>query len=344
MEPDILTYKHAVTGPPLDDDIREAGSDEEAFRGFSRGLADPPFRLRFGFRHQSEPSPLTNRFRDAPGEGAGFAAFGGQAAHPWCCGFAGATTSSNVLKETRDVIMDSEPGPSHRCLHLKTEDTPRVSSASEEQDSISLEGPSEDSEPNVSSLASFEDSTDDEQMMDDVCSASQGTCPTSNLSSKFFADDSRGCQSLPPSDSFADFCSAATQQDLGETWARINDRGDHMQQLLQASFPQMVLITKRGKKEEDEAEEVPNLEALLRLKQLLDCEKGTAERARPGFCLPSRHDPCDATGLKFKWGTSHANRTLLSCLGVLDQPKKDSFPTPILGPLYQPNATDQSGP
>ncbi|XP_077470174.1 uncharacterized protein LOC144085067 [Stigmatopora argus] len=339
MEPDILTYQHAVVGPPLDDDIREAGSGEEAFREISRGLANPPFHHKCGFLPQSDPLPLAN------GEAAGFAdfaVFAEQAGHPWCCAFAGATTPSNVLKDTRDVVTDSEPRPCHRRLHLRTRDTPRGSSASEEPDSPSLEGPSEDSEPNVSSLASYEDCTDDEQMMDDMCVASQGTCPTSNPSSKPIAFHSSPCQSLPPSDSFADFCSAATQQDLGETWAQIKERDDHTHQLLQASFPHMDAPTKCETKEEDEKGGIPNLEVLLYLKQLPDCERHTADGARPGFYLP-HHDLCDATGLKFKWGTSHANRRLLTCLGMMAEPKKERFPqTPTLGPCNQRNSTDQA--
>ncbi|XP_077586273.1 uncharacterized protein LOC144205643 [Stigmatopora nigra] len=315
MEPDILTYQHATVGPPLDDDIREAGSGEKALREISRGLANPSFH---------------HKANGEEGGFADFAVFAEQAGHPWCCGFVGATTPSNILKDPRDVVTDSEPRPCHR--HLTTLDVPRASPASEDPDSPSLEGASEDSGPNLSSLASYEDCTDDEQMMDHMCVASQGTYPTSSPSSKPTA-----FQSLPQSDSFADFCSAATQQDLGEMWAQIKERDDHTDQLLQASFPHMDAPPKCETKEENEKEGIPNLEVLLYLKQLPDCES-----AHPGFYLPC-HDLRDATGLKFKWGTSHANRRLLTCLGMLAEPKKDRFPqTPTLGPCNQRNSMDQA--
>ncbi|XP_061546107.1 uncharacterized protein LOC133409717 isoform X3 [Phycodurus eques] len=338
MEPDVLTYQHAAARPPLDDDIGEAGSDEEKFRSVSRGLAaytDPPFRLKCGFLRQTEPPggppwPLANGFCDTPGDEAGFAdfaVFAEQAADPWCCGFAGATMPSNGLREARDVIMDSEPTASLRRLHLRTRDAPRMFPTSGDQDSLSFKGASENSEP-------------------------KGTCPTSKPSSQFLADDSGGPRGLPPSDSFADFCSAATQQAGSETWAHFKDQGDRTQQLLRASFPEMEVPSVS---KEDE-EEVPSLEALLLPRHLLDCEEGTVERAQPGFWLPHQ-DAHFVAGLKFQWGSSRANRTLLRCLGVASrnaQPNKDCYPehtvttsraqTHTRGPLKQLNATEQPRP
>ncbi|XP_061647122.1 uncharacterized protein LOC133486258 isoform X2 [Phyllopteryx taeniolatus] len=365
MEPDVLTYQHAAARPPLDDDIGEAGSDEEKFRSVSRGLAayaDPPFHLKCGFLRQAEPPggppwPLANGFCDTPGDEAGFAdfaVFAEQAAHPWCCGFAGATMSSNGLREARDVIMDSEPTASLRRLHLRTRDAPRMFPTSGDQDSLSFKGASENSEPKVSSLASHEHHTDvdgEEHMVNDMCAASQGTCPTSKPSSQFLVDDSGGPRGLPPSDSFADFCSAATQQAGGETWAHFKDQGDRTQQLLRASFPEMEVPSVS---EEDE-EEVPSLEALLHPRHLLDCEEGTVERAQPGFWLPHQ-DAHFVAGLKFQWGSSRANRTLLRCLGVASRnaPNRDCYPehtvttsraqTHTRGPLNQLNATAQPRP
>ncbi|XP_077350972.1 uncharacterized protein LOC144000985 [Festucalex cinctus] len=324
MEPDILTYQHPSARPSLDDDIEEVGSDEDEFRGFSRGLAastDPTVHLKRSCLHQTKPLPLTNGFCNTPEEEVGFAdfaVFAEQAAHPWCCGFTGATTPSNGLREARDVVMDSEPRSSRHRLDLRTQDAPRISPASEEQDSVSFEGPSEDSEPNVSSLASHEDHTDDDNddlMVEDGRSASQGTCPTSKQPSQFLSDNSEGLPGLPPSESFADFCSAATQQDGGEKWDDFKDQSNHMQQLLLTSFPETVVppVSK-----EDDDEVVLSLEALLHPQQRSDCEEDTVERVRSGFWLPHQEMHC-AAGLNFRWGTSHANRTLLRCLGMVSQ-------------------------
>ncbi|KAM9809020.1 uncharacterized protein LOC133158022 isoform X2 [Syngnathus typhle] len=331
MEPDVLTDQQPATRASLDDDIEEAGSDKEEFRGFSPGLvasAIPASQLKCNFLPPGGPLlPLTNGFCHGPEEEAGFAdfaVFAEQTTHPWCCGFSGATTPSIGLREARDIIMDSKPASSHRRLHLRTQNVPQMPPTSDDQDSLLLEEPSEGTEPNVSSLTSYGDHTDDDdddRMVEDMCAASQETCPTSKQSSQFLPDNSRGPPSLPPSESFADFCSAATQQDGGEKWADFKDQSNHTQQLLQVSFPETV-----GKEEEEE-EEVPRLEALLHPQRHPVCEEDTFDRARTVLWLPHQDVHC-AAGLKFRWGGSHANRTLLRCLGVVSgnmESRKDCY-------------------
>lgn len=48
------------------------------------------------------------------------------------------------------------------------------------------------------------------------------------------------------------------------------------------------------------------------------------DRAWPGFWLPRQDAHC-AASLKFRWGTSHTNRTLLGCLGVVSGNMASSF-------------------
>ncbi|XP_051936557.1 uncharacterized protein LOC127610427 isoform X2 [Hippocampus zosterae] len=345
MEPNILTYQHPAARPSLDDEIRVAQSDEEEFRGFSCGLptsADPLFHLKRNFLRQGEPPggpalPLTNGFCESPGGEVGFAdfaVFAEQATHPWCCSFTGATTPLHDLKEARDVIMDSEPRSSNHRLDLRTQDNNRMSPAAEDQDCVSLERPSDDSEPYMSSCASHRDHTDDDDdddhMVEDGCASSQGTCPTSKQSSQSCADNSGDPPGLPLSESFADFCSATTQQDGAEKWPDFKDQNDHMQQvgsvqLLQASFPEIEVPA--VSKEEEEEEDVPSLEALLPQRRP-EYAEDTVEGGWPGFWLPHQDAHC-AASLKFWWGTSHTNRTLLGCLGVVSgnmEPRKDSYP------------------
>ncbi|XP_077438898.1 uncharacterized protein LOC144061878 isoform X2 [Vanacampus margaritifer] len=183
--------------------------------------------------------------------------------------------------------MDSEPRSFHHRLDRSTQDAPQMSPASEDQDSLSFKGPSEDSEPNVSSLASHEDHIDDDNddlMVEDGCYASQGTCPTSKQSSQFLADNTKGRSGLPSSESFADFCSASTQQDGGEKWGDFKDQNNRMQQLLRASFPETEVPA--VSKKQDEEEEVPNLETLLHPQQLPDWSgqaSGSPTRTRTGL-------------------------------------------------------------
>ncbi|XP_035518836.1 aftiphilin [Morone saxatilis] len=287
---------------------------------------------------------------------------------------------------------------------------------------LSFEGPSLDLEPNVSSLASEDqtdwDQTDDEEeevgnysnsdsfVVNSVenlpqsqaekgfhyCdqSATQETSATSNQSQSgthtedSFADfkdcsfehqrdqghvqtADEGVQSLgnlPPSDSFADFCSAPMQEDGDGSWAefkvqRAQEEGGtwtqfreqvsslqtdgstqeetgrpgqdgvcrrnscqaslscRVQQLLLASFPEGEVPAAEGE------EEVLSLGALLHARHLPESEE---EEEIPELCPGSQwiqqgmwwppQDLHSAVGLKFQWGGSHTNRTLLRCLGM----------------------------
>ncbi|KAI9533502.1 hypothetical protein NQZ68_022632 [Dissostichus eleginoides] len=275
-------------------------------------------------------------------------------------------------------------------------------------DDFSIECPSLDLEPNVSSLVSQDDETDwdptdddeegealgnDRQSEEDkgfhFCdqSATQETSATSELSQtgthaeENFADfrectleqghvqsddDEEGLSlgNLPPSDSFADFCSAPTQEDGEDSWAEFKDqraqedgrtwtefkepvsslqaeepeRGGwcggsrrnscqaslscRVQQLLVAHFPEVEVPAVESE------EEVLSLDALLQAQHLPESEEGEEEEEeeKPSLCPRSQwigrgvwlphQDLHDAVGLKFQWGGSYTNRTLLRCLGV----------------------------
>ncbi|XP_031695622.1 aftiphilin-like [Anarrhichthys ocellatus] len=168
---------------------------------------------------------------------------------------------------------------------------------------------------------------------------------------------------LPPSDSFADFCSAPTQEEGEGSWAEFKDQraleeektwtrsreqvsslqtaeeeqdrdGKHgvsrrnscqaslscrVQQLLMASFPEVEVPA------DEEEEEVLNLNALLHGRLLSESEEEEEEEEeeevlehlspRSQWIRPHQ-DLHDAVGLRFQWGGSHTNRTLLKCLGV----------------------------
>ncbi|KAK9541188.1 hypothetical protein VZT92_001252 [Zoarces viviparus] len=177
---------------------------------------------------------------------------------------------------------------------------------------------------------------------------------------------------LPPSDSFADFCSAPTQEEGEGSWAEFKDQraleeeeetwtrsrepvsslqtaeeeqdrdGEHgvsrrnscqaslscrVQQLLMASFPEVEVPADEGE------EEVLNLNALLHGRLLSESEEEEEEEDEeeeeeeeeeeiPEHLSPRsqwirpHQDLHDAVGLRFQWGGSHSNRTLLRCLGV----------------------------
>ncbi|XP_068566471.1 aftiphilin [Cebidichthys violaceus] len=168
---------------------------------------------------------------------------------------------------------------------------------------------------------------------------------------------------LPPSDSFADFCSAPTQEEGEVSWAEFKDQraleeektwtrsrepvsslqtdgdaeeeqdrdGKHgvsrrnscqtslscrVQQLLLASFPEVEVPAVEGE------EEVLSLNALLHGRLLPKSEEEEEEEEEiPELCPRSQwirphQDLHDAVGLRFQWGGSHTNRTLLRCLGV----------------------------
>ncbi|XP_062257342.1 aftiphilin-like isoform X1 [Platichthys flesus] len=211
--------------------------------------------------------------------------------------------------------------------------------------------------------------------------ATQETSSTSNQSQSVtytgygFADfDDRGSDcvqaadvsveslgSLPPSDSFADFCSAPTQEAGEGSWAEFHDQKDEeegsqrpdrasslqsdgsteeeqdrvghcgasrrsscqvslscrVQQILCASFPEVVVPTL----DSEEEEEVLSLCAHLHTRHLPESEEekkpelSGAQRVLRGLWWPHR-DAHSAVGLHFQWSGSHTNRTLLRCLSV----------------------------
>ncbi|XP_028279827.1 aftiphilin-like [Parambassis ranga] len=158
---------------------------------------------------------------------------------------------------------------------------------------------------------------------------------------------------LPPSDSFADFCSAPTQEDGDGLWAEFKDQvegrtwpklsepvsslqpdgeaeeepdeeGEYgstqrntsqVQQLLQATFPEMTVHAVDGE------EEPCSLGAVFQARQQppdgeeAQPELSSAQWIQQEILLPLQ-DIHSAVGLQFQWGGSHTNRTLLRCLGV----------------------------
>ncbi|MEQ2298651.1 hypothetical protein AMECASPLE_007511 [Ameca splendens] len=156
---------------------------------------------------------------------------------------------------------------------------------------------------------------------------------------------------LPPSDSFADFCSAPVQDgEEGPTWADFTDQrapavgrtwrepvnedkweeseedgvtrinrcqaslSCHVQQLLQSSFPEIQVPAVEGE------EDLPNLGALLHTQDSPEAEEDIPELHHAlriqQLMLSLREDVHCSLGLQFKWGGSHSNTTLLRCLGV----------------------------
>lgn len=162
---------------------------------------------------------------------------------------------------------------------------------------------------------------------------------------------------LPPSDSFADFCSAPTQEDAVGLWNEFKDQsaqaveekiwtevkesfsslqtdgvteGDgkegnssrdnqaslssHVQHLLQNSFPEVGVPAVEGE------EQLLSLCPLLQNQHPLESEEeisnlSGAQRFQQQM-LRSHQDVHSAVGVRFQWGGSHVNSTLLSCLGV----------------------------
>ncbi|CAL9687862.1 unnamed protein product [Knipowitschia caucasica] len=139
-------------------------------------------------------------------------------------------------------------------------------------------------------------------------------------------------QGLPPSDSFADFCSAPSQED--RECVQFADRqeahGQHdmmwcdltscqvvlqhqVQQLFLDSFPLLV-----SPNEMDDP--VYGLDVLLFCKDIGDRDEEESKHMG-SLCIPpglrsSSQDIHSAAGLQFQWACSHANRCLLQCLAV----------------------------
>uniref|UniRef100_A0A1A7YEE7 Aftiphilin a n=1 Tax=Iconisemion striatum TaxID=60296 RepID=A0A1A7YEE7_9TELE len=239
-------------------------------------------------------------------------------------------------------------------------------------DDFSFEGVSAELEPNVSSLASGGDPTDDEgEDLEDSrhpdsfvysqitnFSLSESTLHHCNHymtqetsvnfthlhSGKNTLDkfpnrivehhgDHRAAQtadtgvqslgSLPLSDSFADFCSAPTQEDEEGLWEDFKDQSVPMkeaslsgrvQQLLQSSFPEVLVPDVEGE------EELLNLGALLTTQHLSEHEEDKPElshalRIQQLMLRPYQDFYC-SLGLQFQWGGSHTKSSLLRCLGV----------------------------
>lgn len=156
-------------------------------------------------------------------------------------------------------------------------------------------------------------------------------------------------RNLRPSDSFADFCSAPDGDDEEEpTWADFTEQSAprtfhgepiaqeeweeseedgvsrtnrcqaslscHVQQLLRSSFPEIRVPAVGGD------EDPPNLGSLLYTQQPQETEEMIPElshalRIQQLMLSPPEDIHC-SLGLQFKWGGSHSNTTLLSCLGV----------------------------
>ncbi|XP_032409965.1 aftiphilin isoform X3 [Xiphophorus hellerii] len=186
------------------------------------------------------------------------------------------------------------------------------------------------------------------------CDATQETSATSCPEKRtYFADSNAlrhrepvetadtGAESLgnlPPSDSFADFCSAPTQDDEERpTWADFTDQSgltegrpstqrselvDEQEgvtrmtncQLLQSSFPKVCVPAVEGE------EDLPNLGALLHIQQPPETEEEIPELSRSlriqRLMFSLSEDMHCSLGLQFKWGGSHSNTSLLRCLGV----------------------------
>lgn len=249
----------------------------------------------------------------------------------------------------------------------------------------SQDEPSEDFEPNVSSLASQEetdtdqDQTDDEEELrnyrlsrsfcNDYIWYNLQTSSTDVDTALFYQDHSAAQESsttsmdpecekhseenqvfrgvslephmsqlqldegeeavcLPPSDSFADFCSAPSQedrdcelfQDRQEAFGQQCDVTScqivlhcQVQQLFQDSFPQLVSA-------EDVEDYVYGLDALLFVKDQNDHEEEEPRQSGllcvpPGIRWPSQ-DILSVAGLQFQWAGSHINRCLHQCLGI----------------------------
>ncbi|XP_072293024.1 uncharacterized protein aftphb [Eucyclogobius newberryi] len=297
----------------------------------------------------------------------------------------------NFLRTSKEAELKEENGKKEKSVSTLSQTTSLydfVDNVSCDEGS-SQDEPSEDFEPNVSSLASQEDTDTDEYKTDDeeelrnyrlsrsFCnddfiwyntsnsdvdtgyfyqdhSAAQESSATSALSEceehsekdqafrgvslcpstsqehvQLNEEEVQSLHGLPPSDSFADFCSAPSQvdrecelfQDRQEALGQQCDITScqvvqcQVQQLFLANFPQLVLQLT------DEVEDpVHGLDALLFFKDDSDYE----EEEPKHFCslvIPpglrrSSQDIHSAAGLQFQWASSHANRSLLQCLGM----------------------------
>ncbi|XP_027133732.1 aftiphilin isoform X3 [Larimichthys crocea] len=330
--------------------------------------------------------------------------------------------------QTTDVQEDGDSDEDREDQEMSFSNAPQTfsvyESASEDLpsfcDDLSFEGPSVEVEPNVSSLASgdqsdWDQTDDDEEEQGNSVSSDSTTNLKSKAEKGFYHDQSatqeisatsnqpqsgthtednfadfKDCSSehqedqghvqiadagvqslgnLPPSDSFADFCSAPTQEDGEVTWAEFKDPraqeeertwtqfreqvsslqtdrsteeedrerqcgvsrrnsgqvslSCRVQQLLLLSFPEVEVPAVDGEEEKEEEEEVISLGALLHTQHLPESKE---EEEMPEPCPRAQwiqwgtwwphQDLHSAVGLRFQWGGSHTNRTLLRCLGM----------------------------
>lgn len=247
-------------------------------------------------------------------------------------------------------------------------------------DDLSVECLSADWEPNVSSLGSESqtdwDQTDQEEEEEEggevenycysdsfisaadycSCSASQESSATSEPPHSAAAAEGSVLilGTLPPSDSFADFCTAPTQGSEEGQWAEFSHQGAQVQtaspscqvqQLLLDSFPEEEHSSE--KEEEGEGEEVLSLGRHLPDSQKME----ETQHLRPTFHSIQKgmwwlqQDPHSADGVKFHWGGSQSNRSLLRCLGVeaentgILEPTKDSTPA-VCSPEHKAHAAN----
>lgn len=107
------------------------------------------------------------------------------------------------------------------------------------------------------------------------------------------------------------------EQDRAERTRRNSCRASlscRVQELLQASFPEVVVPAVESEKE------LLGLSALVQAQHLSESEEdmpdlSSAQRIQQEM-LRLHEDIHSAVGLQFQWGGSHTNRTLLSCLGM----------------------------
>ncbi|XP_058508390.1 aftiphilin-like isoform X2 [Solea solea] len=348
MEPYIMPL-HSSSPPPLDDDgDGEAGSDDDEFGDFGVFSCSPP-----GFPSSIKPPPSSLK-EPAPAIKA--------AKDPPTCNLNHPdeqfqTLSSLGSNSVRDNQSDWD--------HTDDEDE-------------ELENPKRSDSFGNSSMTNLS------QIEEDKCfhqSVTQETSATSTQSHSLtcrgdeFADFSdsvwehhkdqecvqdvnvmvQSLGTLPPSDSFADFCSAPTQEDGDGSWAVFQDKRDQeegqmrtqvrdqvsslhidgcteedgglkrnscqvlfscrVQQLLWTTFPEVVVPAMEGE------EEAQSLGALLLSRHLTESEEekmpelSSDQWVQQGLCWPHK-DIHSAVGLRFQWRGSHTNMTLLRCLGV----------------------------
>ncbi|KAK5882752.1 hypothetical protein CesoFtcFv8_021305 [Champsocephalus esox] len=184
---------------------------------------------------------------------ADFTLFTEQAEHPWCCGFSPidrkeqwdargkeGRKSSNSLGEHRhasgqDVVMDSEPRSHCACQTKKenvctkvkhydetdwdpTDDDEEGEALGNDRQGFHFCDQSVTQETSATSELSHTGTHAEENFADfRECTLEQGHVQS---------DDEEGLSlgNLPPSDSFADFCSAPTQEDGEDSWAEFKDQ------------------------------------------------------------------------------------------------------------------------